>query len=102
MFNDELNDDNIKKELERIEKRLEDLKILQEKIKSIKFYECGIRKLDHKVCYFFFTLSGVEGLVDVRIPQSSESYRINLDTFVMDYIPYSAKTRALLPKRYKR
>ena len=41
-------------------------------------------------------------VVDVRIPSGSESYRIGLESFSMDFIPYSEKARALLPKRYKR
>lgn len=102
MFSDELNDDNIKNALEIAEKRVVALTELREKIKGIKFYECGIRKLDHKICHFFFTLVGQDAVVDVRIPSSSESYRIGLDSFSSDYIPYSEKARALLPKRYKR
>ena len=102
MYFDDLTSETIQKEIQRYEDRINTLKALETKISGMSFYECGIRKTDHRLCYFTFTLSGIEAQVDVKVPQSNETYRITLDAFVNDFIAYSSKTRNILPKRYKR
>jgi hypothetical protein len=102
MYNEELNDESIDKEIQRYADRIKTLEELKEKIKGVAFYECGIRKRDHKIAHFTFLLNGVEAMVEVKLPQMGESYRIGLEDFANDYVPYSQKTRAILPKRNKR
>jgi hypothetical protein len=102
VYNDTLDEENINAEIKKAEEKIDKLKKLKESIKELDLYECGIRKLDNKLCFFTFSISGVDALVAVRVPQNNELYNITLDSFNIDYVPYSKKMRVLLPKRSKK
>lgn len=102
MYNDELTAEGIKSEMERLQEKLTKLSDLMVKIASIKFYECGIRKSDHRICHFNFSLVGTDAVIRVQVVSHNESYNTSLDSFINDYVPYSEKTRSILPKRSKR
>jgi hypothetical protein len=102
MHNDNLDEDNINIEIRKLEDKIDKLNKLKTNIKDLDLYECGIRKTDNKLCFFTFSISGVDALVAVRVPQNNELYNITLDSFTLDYVPYSKKMRILLPKRSKK
>lgn len=102
MYNDNLDEDTINSEIRKLEDKIDKLKKLKDTIKELELYECGIRKTDNKLCFFTFSISGVDALVAVRVPQNNELYNVTLDSFNIDYVPYSKKMRILLPKRSKK
>lgn len=102
MYNDDLSRENIQLEIDRYTDKITKLTALLDQIKTLKFYECGIRKTDHRICFFDFSLTGTDAVVTVKIPKTSESYQTNIACFISDYVPYSEKTRAILPKRSKK
>ena len=102
-FSDDLNEDNIESRIREHEEKLVKLRALKDKVSKMEFYECGIRKSDHRLCYFKFVLGGsVDAAVEVNIPSHNENYKTTLEDFEKNYVPYSKKTRAILPKRNKK
>lgn len=98
--NDDLNDDNLNSEIKHLQERIDKLIALKLQIATMNLYEVGIRKIDNSLVCFRFSYYNGEGRVAVTIPgKSNETYNITLDTFQLDYVAYSSKTRALFPKR---
>ena len=102
-FSDDLTEDNINDKIKETEAKLVRFRELKDKVSKLNMYECGIRKSDHRVCYFRFSLgAGGDCSVQVTVPSHNESYTTTIDTFITDFVAYSEKTRALLPKRSKK
>lgn len=89
--------------ISRAEDRIKEYKNLKVLIEGLDMYEVGIRKSDNAVFYFEFALESFgPGLFNIKAtrmpPGNSQILMLSIADFQRDFVQYSNKARAILPK----
>ena len=88
-----------------LKKQLSDIATIREQIKDLNMFEVGIRKRDNAIFYFSYHIWKNESDIRFQItasrlpPETAHRLDISIEEFKNDYIQYSQKSRAILPKR---
>lgn len=96
--------DELNEMIAHSEKKIAEFKKIKSEIEKLDMYEVGIRKSDNAVFYFEFTLDtfgpSVFSIKATRMPPgNSQILMLSIVDFQRDFVQYSNKARAILPKR---